>query len=42
LDRTNAGDEKINQNKLIQTVGVMDSKGKIKLKILFDESSLEV
>ncbi len=42
VDRTNSGDEKIDQDKLIQTADVMDSKGKIKLDILFDKSSLEV
>ncbi|MDP4283691.1 MAG: glycoside hydrolase family 32 protein [Bacteroidota bacterium] len=42
VDRTNAGNEKINRDKLIQTAGVMDSEGEIKLEILFDKSSLEV
>ncbi len=42
VDRSNAGDEKIRQNKLVQTADVMDSDGKITLEILFDKSSLEV
>ena len=42
VDRTNAGNGKINQHKLIQTADVVDSDGKIKLEILFDKSSLEV
>ncbi|MEO8413631.1 MAG: glycoside hydrolase family 32 protein [Ginsengibacter sp.] len=42
VDRSNAGDGKINQHKLIQTADVMDSEGKITLVILMDKSSLEV
>ena len=42
VDGTNSGDGKINQDKLRQTAAVMDPKGKIQLKILFDKSSLEV
>jgi fructan beta-fructosidase len=42
VDRTNSGDDKIKQNELILTAPVMDSNGKIKLKILLDKSSLEV
>jgi len=42
VDRTNSGDGKINHDKLRQTAAVMNSEGKIKLKVLFDKSSLEV
>jgi len=42
VDRSNSGDGKINQQKVVQTADIMDSGGKIELEILFDKSSLEV
>ncbi len=42
VDRSNSGNEKINQKKLTQSMNVNSTGGKIKLEILFDKSSLEV
>jgi levanase/fructan beta-fructosidase len=42
VDRSGAGNGKINQMKLSQSMIVSPTNGKIKLEILFDKSSLEV
>ena len=42
VDRSRSGKGKINENRLVQTIDVRPINGKIKLRILFDKSSLEV
>jgi len=42
VDRSRSGKGKINENRLVQIVDVTPINGKIKLRILFDKSSLEV
>ena len=42
VDKTSAGDEKINSNKLKQVINLKNNNRTIRLTVLFDKSSLEV
>jgi len=42
IDRSKSGNGKIRKDKLVQTIDLPNEKGKIKMEILFDKSSLEI
>ena len=42
IDRSKSGNGKIRKDKLVQTIDLLNEKGKIKMEILFDKSSLEI
>lgn len=42
VDRSKAGNEKTNRDKLLQTIDLQNDGDRIKLEILFDKSSLEI
>jgi len=42
VDRSNAGNAKIRTDKLRQSINLQNNAGRIRLKILFDKSSLEI